>query len=629
METREEMEFLPPLEMSEDEKKLLALAYGRLMRWEQDCRPYHAAAQAARATLMLKDPDQDKESSKEETLQLQSLLSTFKNAVADQMDNMPEAVMEPERAGLEKVAEDLKDVVSFVYTQNNYDSALHRQLVEDFFGVGTAIAQTAYDQDMAQGEGDIAVLRWPIESFVWDCSAADIQDARALMKLSWHPLEWFKAHYPERGAYVGGDSEHESMARPASQQGIDNEEGSALLLEYWWREYDAKKHKYKVNVAYMAGNVLLEKFENVYAHGMYPFVVAAFNRVEGQMVGMGMTDELRPMMQYVNRYARYIDENLRMSAKIRMLVNQNAGINEEELADWSCNVIHGDKIGEDGVRWLQSKPLNGIAVQQMLQYQTDIKQDSGQNQFTRGETAGGVTAASAISALQEAGGKISRMHTSALNTMFKELSHQIMWLINEFYDDRKVRLITGSDGKRREVDMNAAHLMGEEILPEAVQAELDALPAGEQEKILQKAREKRRRNRRTKGVLPAPPYSVRVQVQRRNPLRVQAQNELFIQAYTMAAQAGQQFPLVLLFEMLNVDGKERILPILQQVDQQTQMLQQLQAENQRLMQSEANLKQVVMEQNKALAGTAGHSETAQSIAQEQQVTPETAMGAGA
>lgn len=627
MERRNELPILEPLEMSAEEKELVALAYGRLLRWEQDCREYHAAAKAARETLMLRDPDQDG-NGEYETLQLQSLLSTFKNAVADQMDNMPEARMEPERAGLEKVAEDLTDVVSFVYAQNDYDSALHRQLVEDFF-VGTAIAQTGYDQDMLHGEGDIAVIRWPVESFIWDCSAAELQDARALMKLSWHPLEWFKAHYPERGAYVGDDSSHEGMARPKSQEGVDDEEGKAMLVEYWWREYDAKKHRYKVNVAYLAGNVLLEKFENVYAHGMYPFVVAAFNRVPGQIVGMGMVDELRPMMQYVNRYARYIDENLRMSAKIRMLVNQNAGINEEELADWSCNVIHGDKIGEDGVRWLQSKPLNGIAVQQMLQYQTDIKQDSGQNQFTRGETAGGVTAASAISALQEAGGKISRMHTSALNSMFRNLTNQVMWLINEFYDDRKVRMITGIDGTRREVDMSAAHLMGEEVLPEAVQANLDSLTPQQQEQVLTGVRAKRRKSRRTKGVLPPPPFTVRVQVQRRNPLRVQAQNELFIQAYTMAAQAGQQFPLVLLFEMLNVDGKERILPILRQVDQQTQMLQQMQAENERLMQSEANLKQVVAEQNKALAGQAGQSGTAQSVAQEQQVSPEIAMGAGA
>ena len=108
------------------------------------------------------------------------------------------------------------------------------------------------------------------------------------------------------------------------------------------------------------------------------------------------------MMRYINRYARYIDENLRMSAKARMLVRKESGIDTKALADWSSNIITGDNIDPSSIQWLQSKPLSGMAVQQMLQFQTDLKQDSGQNQFTRGETAGGVTAAQAISALQEA-----------------------------------------------------------------------------------------------------------------------------------------------------------------------------------------------------------------------------------
>jgi hypothetical protein len=118
-------------------------------------------------------------------------------------------------------------------------------------------------------------------------------------------------------------------------------------------------------------------------------------------------------------------------------------------------------------------------------------------------------------------------------------------------------MITGRDGKMREVDMSAKHLFGANA----------------------------------KAGTP-PPYMVQVQVQRRNPLRVQAQNELFIQAYSMAAQAQQIFPLSLLFEMLNVDGKDRIMPVLYQVDQTTQVMQQLAQENEQLKLGIENLKEV-------------------------------------
>jgi hypothetical protein len=303
-----------------------------------------------------------------------------------------------------------------------------------------------------------------------------------------------------------------------------------------------------------------------------------------------------------------------MAAKNRLLVRKNAQLDMEALVDFDQNVIEGNNIDDDSVRWFQSKPLNAMFTQQMLQFQTDMKQDSGQSQWTRGETAGGVTAASAISALQEAGGKITREHTTMLNQGFKKIVEQILWLVCQFYTNRHEQMITGKDGKSREVMMNASHLRGdnappEEMPPEELLMQMDQMLPGATEgmlglgsRIRERATEKARK-RRKNNLLP-PPYTVQVQVSRRNPLRVQAQNELFIQAYTMAAQAGQQFPLKMLFELLTVDGKDRIMPVLEGVDQQTQMIQQLMQENQMLKESNANMKGTLNEYNKKLLADA-------------------------
>ena len=58
----------------------------------------------------------------------------------------------------------------------------------------------------------------------------------------------------------------------------------------------------------------------------------------------------------------------------------------------------------------------------------------------------------AISALQEAGGKITREHSLMLNQGFKQIVTQILWLVCQFYDNRKEQMITGRDGKSREVE---------------------------------------------------------------------------------------------------------------------------------------------------------------------------------
>lgn len=539
--------------LSPGQRELVELVYGRFEIWRDACKPYHDKAKVARAVLRMMDPQQDPEDAQVKTLQLQTLKSTFNFSVADQMDNMPEARMLPERPDLAEVAEDLTDVTTWVLAHNAFE-AKHRARVEDCFGVGTAVMQIAWDPDMDYGEGNIAVLRWPVEAFLWDPAAETLQEARALYKVSWHPLSWYKQHYPDAYKYIGSeDGQFHGVGVPEAmedaRQGSDEEK--AMLLEYWFRLYDAKNRRYTINVAYLAGGALLDYAENVYAHGLYPFVGDVYSKIEGAPVGDGMVDELVTMMRYINRYGAYIDMNLRMSAKGRLLADRNAGIDLDALADWSKDIVLGNRIDPSALQWLQTQPFTGMVTQQMIQLQTDLKQDSGQNQFTRGETTGGVTAASAISSLQEAGGKVSRLRTHGLNQGFKEIVEQIMWLISQFYNEERVVYITGrSDKANREVKISRKAIYG------------DKLPRGK--------------------ALPPPPFSVQVQVQRRNPLRVQAQNELFMQMYSMAAQGGQLFPLSVLLELLQVDGKERILPVVRQSETFAQQMQELAAQNEQL-----------------------------------------------
>jgi len=173
--------------MSTEERNLREEAYSRLRIWRDGCREIHERAKEARSILLLQDPRQDAQTASrrkdKRTLQLQTLKSTFNNCVADQMDNMPEALLLPERAGLEAVAEDLSDIVRHVLASNDFE-ALHRRRVEDCFSTGTAVTQVAWDRDLDGGRGNIALIRWPIEAFLWDPSCENLQDGRAVFKIT-------------------------------------------------------------------------------------------------------------------------------------------------------------------------------------------------------------------------------------------------------------------------------------------------------------------------------------------------------------------------------------------------------------------------------------------------------------
>lgn len=558
--------------LSDEERDLVDEVYSRLAVFERSCRPYHDIARTCREVARLKDPGQTpiqdaEDQQSKEVLQLHTLKSTINNMVADQMENLPEPRLLPETPDQQEAATDLQDAVRYVVYDVNRYPHLHKRRSEDFYITGTAVTQIVWDPTASFGKGDVAIFDWPIESFLWDPQAENIQDARALIKVSWHPMSWFEQHYPDAYPYIGNEQgDHQQVGLHEAQLNTtENDESRALLLEYWYRRYNAKTKRYTINVAYCAGHALLDHVEDVYVHGMYPFVLDVHDQIRGTPVGDGAVRDMTPMMRYINRYAHYIDINLRMSSKGRILARKGAGIDRKALADFSQDIIEGDRIvqGEDWA-WMQHTPFNGLALQMMTQMQSDLKMDSGANQFTRGETTGGIVSGRGIAAMIEAGGKIAGLRTDILNEGFRQIIEQVIWLMAQFYKSDRMVHITGKS-KPKSIKM------GESIF-----------------------------GKRVGHAVQPPPYTVQVEVNRRNPARVDAQNEMYMQAYTMAAQAQQFFPLSALFELLTIDGKDRLLPIIRNNEQHMQQMQQMQ---QQLEQQTAQMEQIQQE-NTMLRSTA-------------------------
>ena len=560
-----------PQILNEDEQKLRDEVYSRLELWEQENRQYHEKARIMREVMRRNDPEQDPPYTPEweKTLQLHTLASTVNNSISEQMERMPEAKLIPETPELQQTADVLQDVVHYVVYNVNEFETVHKRRMEDYFVTGTSILQIAWDSEMNHGQGDIALIRWPVEAFLWDPQSENIQDARAVMKLSWHPMSWYRDHYPDAAPYIGSEEgQHNRVGLADSQQDLGSrDEDRALLIEYWYRTY--KDGKYKINVAYCAGGALLTQEEDVYTHGEYPFIIDVHSTIEGQPVGDGMVGEFRAMQQYINKYQKYIDTNLRFSSKGRMLVRRSSGIDRQQLADWSRDTIEGDRIvqGEDWA-WLAHQPMNGMNYTMIQSMAQSLQQDAGVSSVMRGQLPSDYASGKAVIALQETGSKISNLRTAGLRASFKHAVEQILWLMAQFYDRDRVVMISGQDGQEVAAKVNSKSLFGKKSTP---------------------------------------PYVVQIEINNKNPLRIDAQNEMYMQAYTMAAQAQQTFPLSALFTLLNIEGKDRILPVIreneayqqqmmmmqQQMEQMGAQLQQTQAENESLKQAQIDMTNTV------------------------------------
>ena len=566
--------------LSEPQKALVKRAYDLYDKFRGDLREEHEEMRKARMTRQLRQSEQSKTAPQSNTLN-----SCVDNVIADQIDNMPEARMYPERPETAKSAEEMTDIVSFVLYQAGWPGK-YQSLMEDAVVTGTGIAQVVWNDEAMEGEGLPDVTVWHPEDFFPDPQYENLQDGRGCFKATRTTVAWVEEHYPEARGYVKGEVIREAEATYSTITAPDGDRDTELL-EFWYKRYDAEKKKNRVHMALMAGHALLysteldfgvsrkgEFKEGVYAHGMYPFVMYKYRSVWRKPFGTGLIYDYRTQQEAIDRYQKYIDDNARLSAIQRFFIRKGSGINADQVADLTQQIVEweGDDI-RNVLQTVQASPLNN-QVYQMMQYLSDtMKQDSGQNQFSRGEGGLGVTAASAIEALQAAGGKITRWHTEQFKDSFREMIEQLLWVLSEYMEPGRKLLIVGG--------WDTTGAMQERFVEVLA-------PGKEGDK------------------LPRPAYTVRVQAQRNNPGWIQEENQFIMQMAQVCGQYGQPLPPEIIVSLLQgYPNKSAVLRAVQANSQQKQAMAQLQAQNEQLIKDNEDLQANVRGLEESIFSTQG------------------------
>ena len=117
------------------------------------------------------------------------------------------------------------------------------------------------------------------------------------------------------------------------------------------------------------------------------------------------------------------------------------------MVDTAKDVVHlVGRLDERGFMELETAPLpsNTIAYQQNRV--AELKEISGNRDVNQGGATSGLTAASAIAALQEAGSKLSRDMLKSSYRSFAKECYFIIDLMRQFYDEERVYRITGQQG---------------------------------------------------------------------------------------------------------------------------------------------------------------------------------------
>ena len=449
---------------------------------------------------------------------------------ADAMDCYPEPTVLPREPGDREEARKLTRILPVVLKKNGfkrtYSGAWWYKLKS-----GCAVYGVFWDAGKLNGLGDIAIRRMDLLNLFWEPGVTDIQDSPHFFSTELQDREALEERYPwakgkaDRGGW--------SVSRYLYDDAVDTS-GKVLVVDWYYhtRENGRKVLQY----CKFVGDTVLYATENDpdmrekgwYDHGKYPFVFDVLFPEEGTPAGYGYVDLCKSPQKQIDLMNQAILKNTLASATPRFFVRSDGAVNENEYADWTRPFVHTNgNLGSDSIAPIQTAGLDSVYVAILQSKIAEMKETAGNRDVANGGTAGGVTAATAIAALQEAGGKLSRNMIDDGYEAFSDVVTLCIELIRQFYSlPRQFRLL-GAMGREEFVTYDSRGLQ-----PQAVD---DGVITGYR----------------------VPEFDLEVSAQDENPYKTMEYNQLALQLFQMgffrADMADQALRCLELMDFKNKD----------------------------------------------------------------------------
>ena len=467
------------------------------------------------------------------------MFNSIANKHADIMDNYPEPNVLPREQQDEGDAEQLSSILPVVFERNEYEQT-YSQAAWYKLKHGVCAKGVFWNQELEEGLGDVDIRFMDILNIFWEPGITDIQASRNLFVVDLRDNDLLEQEYPQLKNKLGGQII--DVKQYVHDDNVDVTDKS--LIVDWYYKKRTPEGKTILHLCKFVGSEVLFSSEDdaqyaqsgFYEHGKYPVEFDVLFPEEGTPVGFGYIALMKSPQLYIDKMSQVVLENSMMSAKPRWFVKKSAGINEDEFLDWSkpCAYYEGDA---NNIQPIQVQQVGG-AVLNVLQMKIDeLKETSSNRDVSQGSTSGGVTAAAAIAALQEAGNKTSRDMIASSYRSYTQECYLAIELIRQFYDEQRAFRITGETGRNEYIQFSNAGMQ-----PKPIGPAYEGQPPAEYE-----------------GATRKPVFDIVIKPQKRSPYSKMAQNELAKEMYQMGffnPQLAEQSLTAL--DLMDFDGKEKI-----------------------------------------------------------------------
>lgn len=488
------------------------------------------------------------------------LFNAILNKHADAMDNYPEAIVLPREQSDQQSAEMLGEIIPAVMEASGFEGTYSAQWWEKLKH-GTAVYGVFWDPQKENGLGDIEIRGIDLLNIFWEPGVQDIQQSRNLFIAQLVDVDALEEQYPQyAGKLLGGALDIKQYVYDDAVDTTDK----AVVVD-WYYKRRTISGKTVLHYAKFCGDCLLYASENEgqyqaegwYTDGRYPVVFDTLYPEKGTPAGFGLVSICKDPQLYIDRlFGNILEYSLRAS-KPRVFASESAGLNEKEFLDWNKSVIHVEgSIDPSKLQQMTMDPLPSIYANILQLKIEEMKDTSANRDVNSGGTSSSVTAAAAISALQEAGNKSSRDMIAASYRAHNEITDMVIERMRQFYDvSRAFRVVAPNGTDARFVDFSNAGLVPQPVGTDSMGQMLFREPV----------------------------FDLKIKAQKRNPFSRMEQNQRALELYSAGFFAPENAQAAMgALNMMEFEGKEDVrdyvaqgqtlLNVVQQLTQQVQML---------------------------------------------------------
>lgn len=373
------------------------------------------------------------------------LFNSIANKHADFMDNFPMPNILPREKNDKEEAERLTSIIPCIL-KNNHFKRTYSEVALEKLKNGTGVYGIFWDSTRDNGLGDITIKAIDIFNLAWEPNIKDIQESRNLFYYRPIDTDLLKQMYPKLKDFKGS-----SIDIPEYVNSYTADKTNKSVVIDWYYKKNGKVHLCKYvgeHTLYCSEEDPEAKDIGIYEHGMYPFVFDKLYKINNSPCGFGQIDVMRNPQDWIDILNQQVMVNAKHCSRPRYFIKTNGSINIDEFADTSKDLVSvsGNDLGMDSIRKIDVPVMPSYVIEALDRKVDELKETSGNRDWSQGGTASGVTAASAIAALQEAGSKLSRDMIGDSYTSFEIVVEMVIELIRQFYDDERTFRITGKNG---------------------------------------------------------------------------------------------------------------------------------------------------------------------------------------